>query len=90
LAISAARVAVAAARWLSVTTVRYAPFTWALGRGVLLAQLWTFAWVVFFVLIVSVPGAWRVGRTALECVAVSCIVIVVACWFAMRTAGMRQ
>jgi hypothetical protein len=89
LAVSAARVAVAAARWLSVTTLRYVPFTWMLGRGVLVAQLWTCAWVVFFTLAVSVPVALSVGRAALECVVFTCVEVMVACWLAMRVAGME-
>ena len=87
LAVSAARVAYSAARWLSVTTVRYLSFTWALGHGVLLTQLWTCAWVVFFTLMVSVPAAWRVGRTASECVIFTCVDVVVACWLAMKATG---
>ena len=88
LAVSAARVAVAAARWLSVTTLRYVPFTWMLGRGVLVAQLWTCAWVVFFTLMVSVPVALSVGTTALECVVFTCVEVIVACWLAMKSVGM--
>lgn len=89
LAVSAARVAVVAARWLSVTTLRYVPFAWALGHGVLLIQLWTCAWVVFFTFMVSVPVALRVGRTAFECVVFTCVDVVLACWFAMSAAGMK-
>ena len=89
LAVSAARVAVAAARWLSVTTLRYVPFTWMLGRGVLVAQLWTCAWVVFFTLAVSVPVALHVGATAVGCVGFSCVDVMVACWFAMKAVGME-
>jgi hypothetical protein len=86
LAVSVARVAVAAARWLSVTTVRYAPFTWALGYGVLWAQVWTCVWVVLFTLAVSVPVAVSVGRTAFECVFFTCIDLIVASWLAMKAA----
>jgi len=89
LAVSAARVAVYAARWLSVTTVRYVSFTWTLGYGVLMAQLWTCVWVVFFTLMVSVSVALRVGSTAVECVAFTCVDLIVACWFAMKAAGME-
>ena len=89
LAVAAARVAVAAARWLAVTTVRYVPFTWALGHGVFAAQLWTCIWVVLFTLMLSVPAAWLVGRSACECVALTCVDIAVACWLGMRAAGMK-
>ncbi len=89
LAVCAARVAVSAARWLSVTTVRYVEFTWALGHRLLGAQLWTCAWVVVFTLMVSVPMAWRVGRTVAECVVLTVADIAVACWLAMRAMGMR-
>jgi hypothetical protein len=89
LAVSAARVAVAAARWLAATTVRYVPFTWAVGHGILAAQLWTCAWVVIFTLMLSVPMAWRVGKSALECVVLTCMDIALACWLGMRAVGMR-
>jgi hypothetical protein len=89
LAVSAARVAVSAARWLSVTTVRYVEFTWALGHRVLGAQLWTCAWVVVFALMLSVPMAWRVGKTLTACALLTGLDIAVACWLAMRAMGMR-
>lgn len=89
LAVSAARVAVSAARWLSVTPVRYVEFTWALGHRVLGAQLWTCVWVVVFTLVLSVPMAWRVGKTLTECVVLTGLDIAVACWLAMRAMGMR-
>jgi hypothetical protein len=60
-----------------------------LGHGVFLTQLWTCAWVVFFTLMVSIPVAWRVGRPAFECVIFTCVDVVVACWLAMRVAGMK-
>jgi hypothetical protein len=89
LAVSAARVAVSASRWLSVTTVRYAQFTWALGHRILGAQLWTCTWVVVFTLMLSVPMAWRVGKTLTGCVVLTGVDIAVACWLAMRAMGMR-
>jgi len=89
LAVSAARVARSAAQWLSVTTVRYVSFTGSLGWGVLLVQIWTCAWVVFFTLMVSVPLALRIGMATFECVVLTCVDVAVACWFAMKAAGME-
>ena len=90
LAVAAARVAFAAARWLAVTTPRYLPFTWALSHRVLTGQLWVSAWLVFFALIASMPVGLGIARTAAACVAFTCVEVVVACWLAMRTAGMKQ
>lgn len=90
LAVSAARVAFAAARWLAVTTPRYLPFAWALGHRVLAAQLWVGAWLVFFALMASVPLGLGIGSTASKCVALTCVEIAVACWLALRTVGLKQ
>jgi hypothetical protein len=87
--VSAVRVAFAAAQWLAPTTLRYVPFTVALGYRVVLAQLWTCGWVVFLTSAVALSGALRVGVTlTAECLVSSCLAIAVACWFAMRSAGM--
>jgi hypothetical protein len=88
LAGSAARVAMSSARWLSVTTVRYVPFTYALGYRVILAQLWTCTGVIFLTASVSAPVTLLITRKSFSCVFLTCIDVIVACWFAMRRAGM--
>ena len=87
--VSAVRVAFAAAQWLAPTTLRYVPFTLALGYRVVLAQLWTCGWVVFLTSAVALSGALRLGLTSTaECLVSSCVAIAVASWLAMRSAGM--
>ena len=87
--VSAIRVAFSAARWLAPTTLRYVPFTFALGYRVVLAQLWTCGWVVFLTSAVALTGALRLGLVSTaECLVSSCAAIAVACWLAMRSAGM--
>ena len=87
--VSAIRVAFSAARWLAPTTLRYVPFTVALGYRVVLAQLWTCGWVVFLTSAVALTGALRLGLVSTgECLVSSCAAIAVACWLAMRSAGM--
>jgi hypothetical protein len=87
--VSAVRVAFTAARWLAPTTLRYVPFTVALGYRVVLAQLWTCGWVVFLTSAVALRGALRLGLTSTaECLVSSCVAIALASWLAMRSAGM--
>ena len=87
--VSAIRVAFAAARWLTPTTVRYLPFTVALGYRAVVAQLWACGWVVFLTCGVALTGALRVGLiSTAECLISSCGAIGVASWLAMRSAGM--
>jgi len=87
--VSAIRVAFAAARWLAPTTLRYLPFTVALGYRAVLAQLWACGWVVFLTSAVALTGALRLGLTlTAECLVSSCVAIAVASWFAMRSTGM--
>jgi hypothetical protein len=84
--VSAVRVAFRAARWLAPTTLRYLPFTVALGYRVVLAQLWTCGWVVFLGSVTAYHGALRLGLTlTADCLLSSCITLAVACWFAMRS-----
>ena len=84
--VSAVRVAFCAARWLAPTTVRYLPFTVALGYRVVLAQLWTCGWVVFLGSATTFHGALRLGLTlTVAYLLSSCITVAVACWFAMRS-----
>jgi hypothetical protein len=47
LMLAIARVAFSAARWLALTSVGYLRFTHAVGYRALLAQLWTWACVMF-------------------------------------------
>jgi hypothetical protein len=87
--VSAVRIAFRAARWLAPTTLRYLPFTVALGYRVVLAQLWTCGWVVFLGSVTAYPGASRLGLAlTAECLLSACIILAVACWLAMRSAGM--
>jgi len=87
--VSAVRVAFSAARWLAPTTLRYLPFTVALGYRVVLAQLWTCGWGVFLTSAVALSGALRLGLTSTAgCLVSSCVAIAVASWFAMRSVGM--
>jgi uncharacterized membrane protein len=84
--VSAVRIAFRAARWLAPTTVRYVPFTVALGYRVVLAQSWTCAWVVFLGSATTFHGALRLGLTlTVGCLLSSCVTVAVACWFAMRS-----
>src|SRR3984893_8870143 len=84
--VSAVRIAFRAARWLAPTTVRYLPFTVALGYRVVLAQLWTCGWVVSLVRAKTFDGALRLGVTlTVGCLLSSCLAVAVACWFAMRS-----
>ncbi len=91
LAFAAVRVAFKAARWLAPTTLSYPRFTSALGYRVLLAQLWTCAWVVFLTQAAALQG---ISRQALPLAAFSLLLsgvaIAAACWLAMRSVGMRS
>jgi hypothetical protein len=90
LGVSAIRVAFTAAQWLAPTTLRYVPFTVALGYRTVLGQLWTCGWVVFLTSAVALSGALRQGLTlTAECLVLSCVAIAVACWLAMRSVGMN-
>jgi hypothetical protein len=89
LCLSAVRVAFPAARWLAPTTLRYLPFAGAVGYRVILAQLWVCAWVLFLASAADLPGT--LGRALSitgRCLLISCVAIPLACWMAMRAAGM--
>jgi len=89
LVVAAIRVAFAAARWLSPTTLRYLPFTGAIGYRVLLAQLWVGAWVLFLGAASGLPLALSLAVSITgRCLVLSCIAIPVACWMAMRANAM--
>jgi hypothetical protein len=89
LAVSAVRIAFTAARWLAPTTLRYLPFTAALGYRVLLAQLWTCGWVVFLGSATTFHRALRLGLISTAgCLVLTGMAVAGACWFAMRSAGM--
>jgi hypothetical protein len=90
LAVAAVSVAFKAARWLAPTPIRYPRFTGVLGYRVLLAQLWTCAWVVFLTRAAALQGmAGLAMRLAASSVLLSGLVIAAACWFATRSVGMR-
>jgi uncharacterized membrane protein len=87
--VSAVRIAFRAARWLAPTTVRYVPFTVALGYRVVLAQLWTCGWVVVLGAATAFHGALRLGLAVTAmCLISSCVTVALACWLATRPAGM--
>jgi hypothetical protein len=91
LAVAAVRVAFKAARWLAPTTIRYPRFTGVLGYRVLLAQLWTCAWVLFLTYAAALQGMLRLAvPVAVLSLLLSGVVIAAAGWFAMRSAGMRS
>lgn len=88
LAVAAVRVAFKAARWLAPTTLRYPRFTGVLSYRVLLAQLWTWSWVVF---LTYAAALWGMLRLAVHMSALSILlsgaVIAAACRVALSSAG---
>jgi hypothetical protein len=85
LVVSAVRVAFSAARWLVPTTLRYLPFTRAVGYRVVLTQLWVGAWMLFFATASGLPGLLGTTLSLMgRCLLTSCIAIPAACWIAMR------
>ncbi len=84
-------VAFRAARWLAPTTVGYAHFTAALAHRVLLAQLWTWVWVVFLTSAAALPALLQRSAITLAVffMLLSCAGIAVASWLALRLVGMR-
>ena len=90
LSVAAGRVAFKAARWLAPTTIRYPRFTALLGYRVLLAQLWTLAWVVFLSYASQLPWLVRsVVPLSVSGLLWSCAAIVVTCLVAAMSARMR-
>lgn len=89
LVVAAIRVACAAARWLAPTTLHYLPFMGAVGYRVVLAQLWVCAWVVILAAASGLPGASGSALSiSAQWLSLACVAIPVACWMAMRSAGM--
>ena len=89
--IATVRVAFKATRWLAITNVSYLELSAALGYRVLLAQLWVWGWVVFLTYAAALPGALRIGVPLLLLfLFLTCAVIVVASWVAMKAVGMRS
>lgn len=90
LSVAAGRVAFKAASWLSPTTIRYPRFTALLGYRVLLAQLWTLAWVGFLSYASNLHWLVRsVLPLSAYCLLCSCAAIVVTCLVATMSARMR-
>jgi len=86
---AAVRVAFRAARWLAPTTIRYGRFTAVLGYRVLLAQLWTCAWVVFLSTASSLQGALRLGLwLSALCLVSSGVIVACGAWLAAKSIGM--
>lgn len=89
--IATVRVAFKATRWLAITNISYLTFSAALGYRVVLAQLWVWGWVVFLTYAAALPGALRVGLPLLLMfLFLTCAVILVASWVAMKAVGMRS
>ena len=89
LVVAAIRVAFAGARWLAPTTLRYLPFTGAVGYRVILTQLWVCAWVVILAAASSLPGVLGQALSiSARCLSLACVAIPAGCWMAMRAAGM--
>jgi hypothetical protein len=85
--VTAIRVAIQAARWLAPTTLRYLPFTLALGYRIVLAQLWVCGWVVVLGSATAYRGALHLGLAlTVDCLVSSCVTVTLACWWAMRSA----
>lgn len=85
------RVAFKAARWLAITNISYLRLSAALGYRVVLAQLWVWGWVVFLTYAAALPRALRVGLPLLLLfLFLTCTVILVTSWFAMKSVGMRS
>lgn len=89
--IATVRVAFKATRWLAITNVSYLELSAALGYRVLLAQLWVWGWVVFLTYAAALPGALRIGAPLLLLfLFLTCAVILVSSWVAMKSVGMRS
>lgn len=89
--IATVRVAFKATRWLAITNITYLKLSAALGYRVVLAQLWVWGWVVFLTYAAALPWALRVGVPLLLLfLFLTCGVILVASWVAMKAVGMRS
>lgn len=89
--IATVRVAFKATRWLAITSISYLKLSTALGYRVVLAQLWVWSWVVFLTYAAALPGALRIGLPLLLAfLFLTCAVVLVAGWVAMKAAGMRS
>jgi hypothetical protein len=89
--IATVRVAFKATRWLAITNIRYLELSAALGYRVVLAQLWVWGWVLFLTYAAALPWALRVGVPLLLLfLFLTCAVILVSSWIAMKSVGMRS
>ena len=87
--IATVRVAFKATRWLAITDIGYLELSAALGYRVVLAQLWVWGWVVFLTYAAALPWALRVGVPLLLLfLLLTCVVILVSSWVAMKSVGM--
>jgi hypothetical protein len=83
-------VAFAAARWLAPTTLGYLRFTVGVGYRAVLAQLWTWSWVLFLIYAAGVHAALRIGLPlAVGCLLLSGVAVAVAARVSMTSVGMR-
>ncbi len=91
LVLASVRVAFWAARWLAATNISYGRYTAAVGYRALLAQLWTWSWILFLTYAVGLKAVFRPGlRLAVACLLLSCLAVAVAARVAMRSEGMRS
>jgi len=85
------RVAFSASRWLALTSLNYVRFAYAVGYRVLLAQIWTWAWIL---LLTYATGLYRPLRVellvALFSLILSCAAVAGAVRAAMTSVGMRS
>lgn len=89
--IATVRVSFRATRWLAITNVSYIKLSAALGYRAVLAQLWVWGWVVFLTYAAALPGALRIGVPLLLLfLFLTCGLILVASWVAMKAVGMRS
>ncbi len=91
LLLAVVRIASLAARWLAPTTISYFRFTWTVGYRALLAQCWTWAWILFLTYAAGLVRMLKMELlVAVLLLLLSCAAIAGASKVAMRSAGMRS
>lgn len=80
-----------AARWLGPTPIRYLKFSFTLGYRALLAQAWTWSWLLFLGYAAGLKGVLRSGfPLSLVSLSVASVIIAGAARFAMKSVGMMR